>query len=105
MHLHLIVKLRSAPRSCYSAAMSSSIPSQSVVAAWARLNRAQRIALDAVESGLQQAAWPPLGWYDALLELKRSETGALRPLELEKRLLLAQHNISRLIDRLEAQGY
>ncbi|HLH47978.1 MAG TPA: MarR family winged helix-turn-helix transcriptional regulator [Roseiarcus sp.] len=85
--------------------MSGDAPSQNVVTAWARLIRAQRAALAGVEADLKQAGWPPLGWYDALLELKRSANGALRPLELESRLLLAQHNISRLIDRLEAKGY
>jgi DNA-binding MarR family transcriptional regulator len=85
--------------------MSDQTPSESAVTAWARLIRAQRLTLSGVEADLKLAGWPPLGWYDALLELKRSETGALRPLELEKRLLLAQHNISRLIDRLEDKGY
>lgn len=85
--------------------MTKSAPSDAVVSAWARLLRAQRIALGRVEADLKAAGFPPLGWYDALLELRRAEGGALRPLELEDRLLLAQHNVSRLIDRLEKAGY
>ena len=81
------------------------IPSDSVVSAWARLIRAQRITLQAIEAELKKAGLPPLGWYDALLELNRDEAGPLRPHELEARLLLAQHNVSRLIDRLEVAGY
>jgi DNA-binding MarR family transcriptional regulator len=74
------------------------------VNAWARLMRVQRHLLAAVESDLKAAGLPPLGWYDALLELRRAGDDGLRPLELEKRLLLAQHNVSRLIDRLEVAG-
>lgn len=82
----------------------ASIPSESTVIAWVRLIRASRQALGAVEGDLKDAGFPPLGWYDLLLELRRA--GApLRPLEIEGRLLLAQHNVSRLIDRVEKAGY
>ena len=79
-------------------------PSDAAVTAWARLVRASRHALGAVEADLKQAGLPPLGWYDVLLELRRA-AAPLRPLEIEDRLLLAQHNVSRLIDRLEAARY
>jgi DNA-binding MarR family transcriptional regulator len=39
-----------------------------------------------------------------LLELRRAGPPGLRPLALEARLLLAQHNVSRLLGRLAAQG-
>jgi DNA-binding MarR family transcriptional regulator len=79
-------------------------PSEAAVTAWVRLVKASRQVLGAVEADLKQAGLPPLGWYDVLLELRRAPA-PLRPLELEGRLLLAQHNVSRLIDRLEAAGY
>jgi DNA-binding MarR family transcriptional regulator len=79
-------------------------PSEAAVTAWVRLVKASRQALGAVEADLKEAGLPPLGWYDVLLELRRA-AAALRPLEIEGRLLLAQHNVSRLIDRLEAAGY
>jgi DNA-binding MarR family transcriptional regulator len=85
--------------------MTDAAPSEIVITAWARLLRAQRIALQGVESDLKQAGFPPLGWYDALLELRRAGASGLRPLELEGHLLLAQHSISRLVDRLEAARY
>ena len=47
---------------------------------------------------------PPLEWYDVLLELARAPRGRLRPFEIEQRLLLAQPNLSRLVDRLEHAG-
>jgi DNA-binding MarR family transcriptional regulator len=85
--------------------MSDPSPTEAVISAWARLIRAQRITLHNVEADLKKAGLPPLGWYDALLELKRVGEAGLRPVELEGRLLLAQHNVSRLIDRLEAAAY
>ncbi|ENN88083.1 transcriptional regulator MarR family [Rhizobium freirei PRF 81] len=66
--------------------------------------RAQQIVLDAVEQDLKAASLPPLGWYDVLLELSRAEGGRLRPYEIEQRTLLAQHNLSRLLDRMEKAG-
>jgi DNA-binding MarR family transcriptional regulator len=47
---------------------------------------------------------PPLAWYDVLLELSRARDGRLRPFEIEKETLLAQYNLSRLLDRLEKEG-
>jgi DNA-binding MarR family transcriptional regulator len=79
-------------------------PSDAVVRAWARLIRAQQAMLAAVEAELKAAGFPPLGWYDVLLELTRKDT-ALRPFALEQELLLAQYNLSRLLDRLEKAGY
>ena len=79
-------------------------PSETVVRAWARLTKAQRQALVAIEQALGAAKLPPLAWYDVLLELERAG-GELRPFELERAMLLAQYNLSRLIDRMEEAGY
>ncbi len=85
--------------------MADRVPSDAVVRAWARLVKAQHLVLSAVESDLKAAGFPPLAWYDVLLELSRANGGGLRPLEIEGRLLLAQHNVSRLLDRLERAGH
>jgi DNA-binding MarR family transcriptional regulator len=66
--------------------------------------RAQQRLLSAIEGDLKKAGLPPLGWYDVLWELARAEHGKLRPFEIEERTLLAQYNLSRLIDRLEREG-
>jgi len=66
--------------------------------------RAQQRVLAAIESDLKAADLPPLGWYDVLLELSRAEGGRLRPYEIEQRTLLAQHNLSRLLDRMDKSG-
>ncbi|PTM54901.1 MarR family winged helix-turn-helix transcriptional regulator [Phreatobacter oligotrophus] len=83
----------------------SANPSDSHILAWARLMKASQLVLGAVEAELKAAGFPPLAWYDVLLELNREERGRLRPVEIEGRLLIAQHNVSRLIDRLEKAGY
>ena len=66
--------------------------------------RAQRVLLAAMEQDLKAADLPPLGWYDVLWELVRSGEGRLRPYEIEAHTLLAQHNLSRLLDRMEEAG-
>jgi DNA-binding MarR family transcriptional regulator len=79
-------------------------PSTEATAAWIRLMRVQSRVLDAVEQELKKAGFPPLAWYDALLELSRAPTGELRPVELERQMLLPQYSTSRLIDRLVDEG-
>lgn len=79
-------------------------PSDAVVRAWARLVKAEHHVLRAVETDLRRAGLPPLAWYDALLELRRGPAEGLRPHELERRMLLAQHGLSRLLARLERAG-
>ncbi len=83
----------------------TSEPSRTVEQVWARLVRAHHKTLTAVESALRHADLPPLGWYDAMLELDRAGDCGLRPFELEQRLLLPQYGLSRLLARLEAAGY
>jgi len=81
------------------------IPSKTVIRAWARLMKAQQLALTSIEQSLKSAGLPPLGWYDVLLEVERAGANGLRPFELEKAMLLAQYNLSRLVDRIERAGY
>ncbi|MHA1546375.1 MAG: MarR family transcriptional regulator, partial [Alphaproteobacteria bacterium] len=80
------------------------MPSDETVRAWTAMVRAQQTVLGAVEADLSKAGFPPLGWYDVLLELRRAGQG-MRPVELEKTLLIAQYNLSRLVARLEKAGY
>src|SRR5262245_61931187 len=85
--------------------MPDPVPSEAVVLAWARLVRSQQAVLAAVEADLTAADFPPPAWDDVLLEVSRLRAGGLRPFALEQQLLLAQYNLSRLIDRLEHAGY
>ena len=79
-------------------------PSDAVTKAWARLIRARERVVSAVERDLKASGLPPLAWYDVLLELSRAPNGRLRPSEIEKETLLAQYNLSRLLDRQESEG-
>ncbi len=79
--------------------------SDQAATAWARLVRVSQSLLDAVEADLKAAGMPPLVWYDALLELRRADPDGLRPFELQSRMLLAQYNLSRLLDRIVRAGY
>jgi DNA-binding MarR family transcriptional regulator len=81
------------------------VPSDAVVDAWISLNRAQQTAQLRIERALRDAQLPPCAWYDVLWELDRAAEAGLRPFEIERRRLIAQSNISRLIDRLAEAGY
>jgi DNA-binding MarR family transcriptional regulator len=74
-----------------------------IVRAWSHLLGAQALAVRAVEKRLTAAGQPPLAWYDVLLELERAG-GELRVGELGERLVIEPHNVTRLVDRLEAKG-
>jgi DNA-binding MarR family transcriptional regulator len=80
-------------------------PSETVVRAWARLLRAQHVALSQIQKALKRAGLPPLGWYDVMLELERAGDEGLRPHELEESLLLPQYGLSRLLERMASAGY
>ena len=79
-------------------------PSEAVTRAWIRLNRARDRVLGAIEHDLKTGGCPPLAWYDVLLELSRAPDGRLRPVDIEKVTLVAQYNLSRLLDRLQKEG-
>lgn len=80
------------------------LPTAATTEAWARLMLAQRHALAEVEGALKRSDLPGLAWYDVLLELGRAGSNGLRPVALERALLLRQYNLSRQIDRMEAAG-
>ncbi|MEZ5833874.1 MAG: helix-turn-helix domain-containing protein [Dongiaceae bacterium] len=77
--------------------------SDTVTRAWVRLVRARHAVVSAVETDAKEAGVLPVEWYDVLWDLERHEDG-VRPFELEQRLLFAQYNLSRLIDRMVEAG-
>jgi DNA-binding MarR family transcriptional regulator len=81
------------------------LPKDPGAAVWVALIRASTGVQAAVQAEGKAAGFPPLEWYDVLWELERGPAEGRRPFELESRLLLAQYNLSRLIDRLERAGY
>ena len=78
--------------------------SETAVTAWARLVRAQQGALKSVENDLKRAGFPPLAWYDVLLELERAADGRLRPRDIQKHMLLERYSVTRLVERMERDG-
>ena len=79
-------------------------PSDAASDAWVRLVRAERTLVGRIEAELKDAGCPGLSWYDVLLELKRTGEGRLTPKEIEEKVLFEQYNLSRLLDRMEAEG-
>ena len=70
--------------------------------AWSHFLGAHALALRAVEARLKEAGQPPFAWYDVLLELDRAG-GRLRIGELGARIVIEPYNMTRLLDRLEAE--
>jgi DNA-binding MarR family transcriptional regulator len=72
--------------------------------AWRHFLGAHALALHAIEARLKSAGQPPLAWYDTLLELDRA--GGRLPIgELAKRAVVEPYNMTRIVDRLEAEGF
>ena len=71
---------------------------------WVRLMRSGQRLRKAVETDLKTEGYPPLLWYDVLLELERAGAIGLRQRDIQRHTLLERYNVSRLVDRLEAEG-
>lgn len=83
---------------CYLETMTK--PDRETQAAWAAIVSTSRRLLEKIEAALKAAKYPPLAWYDALLEIEKASPDGLRPFELRPLLLLPQYGTSRLLDRM-----
>jgi DNA-binding MarR family transcriptional regulator len=72
--------------------------------AWKALINAHATAVESIEARLAEAGLPPLGWYDVLWTLYRSEDRRLRPHELAREVVVSRSWLSRLSDRLVKEG-
>jgi DNA-binding MarR family transcriptional regulator len=79
-------------------------PSDAVTDAWVNLIRAEKAVVGRIEVELKEAGFPSLSWYDVLLHLKRRPDGCSSPKEIEETVLFEQYNLSRHLDRMEAEG-
>jgi DNA-binding MarR family transcriptional regulator len=79
-------------------------PKPQTIAVWTSLVSANRILLDDIEDALKNEGLPKLSWYDALLEIEKTDGTGIRPYELKERLLLPQYGMSRLLDRIAKAG-
>src|SRR6201994_4947605 len=57
-----------------------------------------------LERDLLAGADMPLGWYDVLLQLAEAPDHRLRMADLAERVLLSRSGLTRLVDRLTAEG-
>jgi DNA-binding MarR family transcriptional regulator len=69
------------------------------------LRRLNRSITAPLERDLKRAGCLRLECYEVLREIDESGDVHLRPIELQTRLALPQHRMSRLIDRLAKDGY
>ena len=73
--------------------------------AWRGLLRAHAALVKALDSELEAAHGIPLSSYEVLLFLAHAPDRRLRMAELADRVLLSRSGMTRLVDRLEREGY
>jgi DNA-binding MarR family transcriptional regulator len=71
---------------------------------WRTFLRAHAYAIRELERELLSETGMPLGWYDVLLQLAEAPQRRLRMAELADRVLLSRSGLTRMIDRLQAEG-
>jgi DNA-binding MarR family transcriptional regulator len=74
------------------------------VGVWRGFLRAHATVMRELERELLTATGLPLAWYDVLLQLAEAPGRRLRMAELADRVLLSRSGLTRLIDRLQAEG-
>jgi DNA-binding MarR family transcriptional regulator len=74
------------------------------IGVWRSFLRAHATVVRSLERELLAATGLPLAWYDVLLQLAEAPGRRLRMAELADRILLSRSGLTRLIDRLEAEG-
>jgi len=74
------------------------------LAAWRTFLKAHAIVVDRIDHDLVAAERPPLSTYDVLIELYEAPEHRLRMHELAQRVVLSRSGLTRLVDRLEAEG-
>lgn len=71
---------------------------------WRSFLRAHAEVIRRLERDLAARANLPLSWYDVLLQLVEAPDHRLRMAELADRVLLSRSGLTRLVDRLSAEG-
>jgi DNA-binding MarR family transcriptional regulator len=74
------------------------------IGVWRTFLRAHAQVMRELERELLADTGMPLGWYDVLLTLAEAPERRLRMAELADRVLLSRSGLTRLIDRLQAEG-
>jgi DNA-binding MarR family transcriptional regulator len=71
---------------------------------WRTFLRAHAQVMGELERELLAETGMPIAWYDVLLQLAEAPERRLRMAELADRVLLSRSGLTRLIDRLQAEG-
>jgi DNA-binding MarR family transcriptional regulator len=71
---------------------------------WRAFLRTHAETVGRLERDLAAEADMPLGWYDVLLQLAEAPDHRLRMADLADRVLLSRSGLTRLVDRLTAEG-
>lgn len=79
-----------------------SLPKDPIQRAWVALQHNGPALLEQVEAEMKRAGFPSLEHYDVLWAIERE--GPLRQRDLAGHMLIARYSISRLINRMEADG-
>jgi DNA-binding MarR family transcriptional regulator len=75
------------------------------MAAWKAFLTAHARITDQLARELRDTEGFPLTWYDVLVQLSEADGHRLRMQELAERVLLSKSGLTRLIDRMEREGY
>jgi len=73
--------------------------------AWRLLLTSHAHLVGKIDAALSEVNQIPLNWYDVLIELYEAPARKLRMSDLAERVLLTRSGLTRLVDRLEKQGY
>ncbi len=84
--------------------MEKEVLSDVHLAAWRAFLKAHATVVDRIDHDLVAAQRPPLSTYDVLIELYEAPEWRLRMHELAQRVVLSRSGLTRLVDRLEAEG-
>jgi len=71
---------------------------------WRAFLRAHAVVVGDLERELAESTGLSLAWYDVLLQLAEAPQRRLRMAELADRALLSRSGLTRLVDRLQAEG-
>jgi|SRR5579863_10154215 len=88
---------------CYTPNMDTELE-PSHLAAWRSFLAAHAALINQIEHELIEAEVVPLSWYDVLFALYEAPGQRLRMNELASAIVLSRSGLTRLVDRLEAEG-
>lgn len=89
--------------SIYDRTMAS-LPNEPTMTAWHTFLQAHARLIERLEAELQLERGLPLSWYDVLVQLSEAPASRLRMTDLAGAVLLSKSGLTRLIDRMNADG-